>query len=148
MTGTTSVTIERTVSNISGGSDAPPPPQPPQPPGSMVSHVRTVVDGKTPSIADAIRPETQFQVQLGISTIEIDGETIIHDDLRNTNHRLNASGSFIWSRISPQASFAELLASIRAEHDVMPDASDRMVAQFLADLIGRGVLTSTITTTP
>lgn len=149
MPGTTSVTVERTVTNISGSQDPPQPPRPPQPPGGMVPPVPTALAGRAPaSVADAIRPETQFQIQIGISTIEIDGETIIHDHLRNANHRLNASGSFIWSRISPRVSFADLLASIHAEHDVVPDGADRMVAQFLEDLIGRGVLTSTIATTP
>ncbi|MGH8142346.1 MAG: PqqD family protein [Steroidobacteraceae bacterium] len=94
------------------------------------------------SLADTVKPDTICQVQIGISTITIDGETVIHDHLRNANYRLNASGTFIWSRITPQITFADLLASIRATHDVVPEATDRMVAEFLAGLINLGVLSA------
>ena len=100
------------------------------------------------SVADTIRPETQFQIHIGISTILIDDETIIHDHLRNSNYRLNPCGSFIWSRIAPQVSFADLLASISTTYDVIPEASDRMVAEFLADLVDCGVLVATTLAPP
>jgi hypothetical protein len=133
------ITVERTVINTAGHDL-------PQTPGSAARAVPTTTadnDSTTTScrsVADMIKPQTLLQVQLGISTIEIDGETIIHDELRNANYRLNVSGSYIWSHISPQNTFADLLASIRATHDVIPREADRMVAEFLADLICCGVL--------
>jgi len=144
------------VTNTSG-EDAPQPPQTPQTPypqtpqppqGTDLSATAAPPAAGAPvtltgaSVADLIKPETMFQVQLGISTIQIDGETIIHDHLRNANYRLNSSGSFIWSCLSSQISFDDLLASIRTAHDAVPEATDRMVAEFLGDLISRGVLTA------
>jgi|SRR5579863_8192686 len=144
--GTTSVTVERTVTNIDS-QDAPRPPQPPASTASPAPTVTSTGSGLTTvsgaSVADAIRPDTQFQIHIGISTILIDNETIIHDHLRNANYRLNPTGSFIWSRIAPQISFGDLLAAIRATYDAVPETSDRMVAEFLADLVGRGVLVTT-----
>jgi len=142
--GTGSVTVERTVTTTNGQNA----PQTPRTPGAGVAvapspSVSTVTSGA--SFADQIKPETVLQVHIGISKVEIDGETIIHDHLRNANYKLNTSGSFVWSHISPQATFRDLLASIREAHDVVPDATDRMVAEFLGELINRGVLTASTT---
>ncbi|MGH7119991.1 MAG: PqqD family protein [Acetobacteraceae bacterium] len=145
--GAASVTVVRTVVTSTGG-DAPPTPQTPQPPVAAAAAAPAAVSpggGATTSgasLADTVKPDTSFQIQIGISTITIDGETVIHDHLRNANYRLNASGTFIWSRITPQITFTDLLAGIRAMHDVVPEATDRMVAEFLTELINLGVLSA------
>ena len=141
--GTTSVTIERSVTTHGDGTDIPAPdqPRPPRPPEQadpVVGITSPALDAAT--LAQMIRPETVFQIQLGIEATEIDGETIVHDHLRNTNIRLNVSGSFIWSNLQPTISFADLLSSIRRNHDVVPPAVDSMVADFLGDLVARGTV--------
>jgi hypothetical protein len=141
-TGEGTVIIERTVisSNHSNASEPPQPPMTPRPPAQSGATESLAPVAGGAAIAAMIGPDTIFQVQLGISTAMIDGETVIHDHLRNANYRLNSGGSFIWSRISPQRTFAQLLADIRASHDAGRDTMDKTVAEFLGNLVDHGVL--------
>jgi hypothetical protein len=148
--GTTTVTVTRTVTTGSADPTATPqPPTPPQPPPGATSDLSSAPSETTFSVADgqslaaALKPQTVFRVQLGISTVQIDGETIIHDQLRNTNTRLNASGSFIWSQILLGLSFSDLMAKIQEAHTTVPPDLEKVVSGFLADLIQRGVITAT-----
>ena len=93
-------------------------------------------------LAKRLTPNTRFQVQLGVTTSELDAETIVVDLLRNQYLRLNATGSFIWKAIKQQDTLSTIVSKIVDAFDADSEEAKKSATEFLADLVERGVITA------
>jgi hypothetical protein len=82
-------------------------------------------------VAFVIHPRVAWQV--------LDGEAILMDLDRGRTLGLNATGSFLWPRLS-SSSEEELVGALLAEFDVSPERARSDVQSFLGQLRERGFI--------
>ena len=62
----------------------------------------------------------------------VDGETVLLDRAGGRVHQLNATASFVWSRLDGRTSPSEVVVAVAGAFDVKPETAGRDVTALLA----------------
>lgn len=83
-----------------------------------------------------------FQIQHGVSDIEIDDELIVGDLLRNRYFRMNSSAAFIWKSLGTHQSFGQLVDLISSNHGLERSKAEEFAADYLREAVALNILTT------
>ena len=70
----------------------------------------------------------------------VDGEAIVVDLQSGKTIGLNATGTFLWSRLDGSSDAVALAAALVAEFDVTDEAAETDTNAFLAEMTQRGLI--------
>ena len=104
----------------------------------------TVPQGTTGTKArhPEFKSDTIFQVLLGVTTSELDDETVVADPLRHKYFRLNSTGSVLWRLARRGDQLSAIIVQFAQQFELDPKRAEEIVADFLGDLVDKGVLLS------
>ena len=122
--------------------EAPGNPQPPKTPETPTETgtaklERTVQISRTtisPAEEVRFRPDTKFQIPLGVRSAEIDDETVAIDPLRNTYFRLNSTGTLLWQLAGNGNSFSAIRDDLSERFGLDPERAGEVTTEFLNEL--------------
>jgi Coenzyme PQQ synthesis protein D (PqqD) len=76
----------------------------------------------------------RYVVVDGVSSVELDGETVLLDSNSGQYFRLNATGTAVWHAIQAGTSISATVASLSAEHGIDESTVRRDVESLLTNL--------------
>jgi len=59
---------------------------------------------------------------------------------RSMAHELNATGSWVWQKLSDDPSYADLIADFCSEYEVLPATAEQDITTLLDNLKGQGLI--------
>ncbi|MCM2394311.1 PqqD family protein [Streptomyces albipurpureus] len=81
----------------------------------------------------AFQPGTVVQQGLGVKGLNVDGEVVLYDALRNKSYRLNASGAEIWHFLRQSLTFSVIA-------NAFPAIETERLISFLSGLAERDLI--------
>ena len=89
---------------------------------------------------DQIGPDFVAQPRREVVTVEIDGDAIVYDELRETTHLLNPTGAIVWRLLDGETRLDELSADLAAVFGVGVEEVLADVVALVHELGQRGLL--------
>lgn len=84
--------------------------------------------------------ETRYHQDTRLPTQEISGESVIVVPAKSEMHLLDEVGTFIWLALRLPVTATDLVTKVREEFEVGPAQAERDVREFLATLLGKGLV--------
>lgn len=78
-----------------------------------------------------------------LTTVELDGETVLYDEATGRVHHLNHEAALIWMFLDGQAQLADLAADLADAFEVDPAAMGDDVVRLTRSLVDEGLLAGT-----
>ena len=89
---------------------------------------------------DQIGPDFVAQPRREVVTVEIDGDAVVYDELRETTHLLNPTGAIVWRLLDGETRLDELSADLAAVFGVGVEEVLADVVALVHELGQRGLL--------
>ena len=89
---------------------------------------------------DQIGPDFVAHPRREVVTVEIDGDAIVYDELRETTHLLNPTGAIVWRLLDGETRLDELSADLAAVFGVGVEEVLADVVALVHELGQRGLL--------
>ena len=89
---------------------------------------------------DQIGPDFVAQPRREVVTVEIDGDAVVYDELRETTHLLNPTGAIVWRLLDGETRLDELSADLAEVFGVGVEEVLADVVALVHELGQRGLL--------